>query len=81
MRVTHADSAKALDMPFLLLPFRPGLDAVGAKNFVRQYFKARYEKQIDPKALARRELMLMEPIVGYHDVFGLANKSRSFAAL
>lgn len=50
-------------MPLLLLPFRPGLETIGAKNFIRQYFKARYEGSIDPKALARRELMLMEPIV------------------
>ena len=35
-------------MPFLLLPFRPGLDTLGAKNFVRFYFKARYEGS-DPK--------------------------------
>jgi Domain of unknown function (DUF1708) len=53
----------ALDMPFLLLPFRPGLDTIGAKNFVRQYFRVRYEGQVEPKAFARRELMLMEPIV------------------
>jgi hypothetical protein len=53
----------ALDMPLLLLPFRPGLETIGAKNFIRQYFKARYDSQVDPKAFARRELMLMEPIV------------------
>jgi hypothetical protein len=51
-------------MPFLLLPFRPGLDTLGSKNFVRQYFRARYEGNVDPKSFARRELMLMEPIVG-----------------
>jgi hypothetical protein len=53
----------ALDMPLILLPFRPGLETIGSKNFIRQYFKARHEGLIDPKALARRELMLMEPIV------------------
>jgi hypothetical protein len=59
----HANCCLALDMPLILLPFRPGLETIGAKNFIRQYFKARYESHIDPKALARRELMLMEPIV------------------
>jgi hypothetical protein len=56
-------------MPFLLLPFRPGLDPIGSKNFVRQYFKVKYEETDlgkDSKrseAFARRELRLMEPIV------------------
>jgi hypothetical protein len=59
----HTNVKAALDMPLLLLPFRPGLETIGAKNFIRQYFKARYDSQVDPKAFARRELMLMEPIV------------------
>lgn len=56
-------------MPFLLLPFRPGLDPIGSKNFVRGYFKVKYEEResgLDEKrseAFARRELRLMEPIV------------------
>jgi hypothetical protein len=68
-------------MPFLLLPFRPGLDTLGSKNFVRQYFRARYEGHVDPKAFARRELMLMEPIVGLKcQERGPTNAGRSFAA-
>jgi hypothetical protein len=54
-------------MPFLLLPFRPGLDTIGAKNFIRQYFKSRYEGHTDSKAMSQRELRLMEPIVSFHD--------------
>jgi Domain of unknown function (DUF1708) len=61
--IANSPFPSALDMPFLLLPFRPGLDTIGAKNFVRNYFKTRYESQADPKAFARRELLLMEPIV------------------
>lgn len=52
-------------MPFLLLPFRPGTDPVGAKNVIRLYFKARYEGHYDSKAVAQAELRLMEPIVRY----------------
>ncbi|KAF2674455.1 hypothetical protein BT63DRAFT_449446 [Microthyrium microscopicum] len=67
---THEMKSRALDMPFLLLPFRPGLDPIGSKNFVRQYFKVRYDegeyREPDSKrseSFARRELRLMEPIV------------------
>jgi hypothetical protein len=55
----------ALEMPFLLLPFRPGSDALGSKNFIRQYFKARYDGHSDVSEMAHHELRLMEPIVSF----------------
>jgi hypothetical protein len=57
----------ALDMPFLLLPFRPGTDPVGSKSFIRTFFKSRYEGtwQDNIGFAVRNELMLMEPIVNF----------------
>jgi len=61
-RATH--NLTALDMPFLLLPFRPGTDPVGSKSFIRNFFKMQYEGTWRDTGLeVRKELMLMEPIV------------------
>lgn len=59
------DLRPALDMPFLLLPFRPGSDPVGSKSFIRNYFKLQYEHpaHYDISPQLRRELRLMEPLV------------------
>ena len=53
-------------MPFLLLPFRPGTDAVGSKGFIRNFFKMQHESTWQNTSLeVRTELMLMEPIVSF----------------
>jgi hypothetical protein len=71
-------------MPFLLLPFRPGLDPIGSKNFIRNYFRVLYEEaDFDPdskrsESFARRELRLMEPIVS---IFFVHDTISSFAIL
>ena len=54
----------ALDMPFLLLPFRPGSDPVGSKSFIRNYFRLQYEGSWrDNRAFFEQELRLMDPLV------------------
>lgn len=55
----------ALDMPFLLLPFRPGSDPVGSKSFIRNFFKIQYEGSFrENKQAIQQELRLMDPLVG-----------------
>ncbi|KIW07959.1 uncharacterized protein PV09_01860 [Verruconis gallopava] len=56
--------SRALDMPFLLLPFRPGSDPVGSKSFIRNYFRLQYEGSWnDNKHFFEQELRLMDPLV------------------
>lgn len=59
-----ANSNLALDMPFLLLPFRPSSDPSAARNFVRNFFKSSYEgtRQFSGDGL-QQELRLAEPLV------------------
>ena len=54
----------AIDMPFILLPFRPTSDTSASRNFVRSFFKAEYEgtRQFRGEGLAQ-ELRLAEPLV------------------
>jgi hypothetical protein len=54
----------ALDMPFLLLPFRPASDPSAARNFVRNFFKSTYEgtRLFEGQSL-QQELRLVEPPV------------------
>lgn len=56
--------ATAVDMPFVLLPFRPTSDTSASRNFVRNFFKAEYEgtRQFRGESLAQ-ELRLAEPLV------------------
>ena len=49
-----------LDIPFLLLPFRPTSDPSAARNFIRNFF----DRGIYGEALAQ-ELRLTEPMVCY----------------
>lgn len=52
----------ALDMPFLLLPFRPASDPSAARTFIRNFFSM--EKGADLKgARLEQELILTEPMV------------------
>jgi hypothetical protein len=54
----------ALDMPFLLLPFRPGADSVGSKSFIRNFFKVQYENTWhENKHVIEQELRLLDPMV------------------
>ena len=50
-----------LDIPFLLLPFRPTSDPSAARTFVRNFFDE--DKQLKGERLTQ-ELMLTEPMVG-----------------
>ncbi|KAF2013131.1 hypothetical protein BU24DRAFT_230920 [Aaosphaeria arxii CBS 175.79] len=61
---TQEMKSRALDMPFLLLPFRPASDHSAARNFVRSYFRAAYEGtgQFTGESL-QQELRLAEPLV------------------
>lgn len=54
----------ALDMPFLLLPFRPGSDPVGSKSFIRNFFRLQYEGGWSQnRRVFEQELKLMDPLV------------------
>ncbi|KAL1643261.1 hypothetical protein SLS58_004932 [Diplodia intermedia] len=61
---TQELKSRALDTPFLLLPFRPGSDATSARSFIRSFFRDAYEggDQYRGGAL-RAELRLTEPMV------------------
>ncbi|KAJ5909664.1 hypothetical protein N7504_004307 [Penicillium tannophilum] len=56
--------ARALDTPFLLLPFRPSSDPSAARTFIRNYFNQSFEQgaPISGDALMQ-ELRLNEPMV------------------
>ncbi|KAB8596118.1 hypothetical protein FH972_025827 [Carpinus fangiana] len=61
---TQELKSRALDMPFLLLPFRPEADPSGSKNFIRNFFKAAYSESSQYKGEnLRKELRLIDPIV------------------
>lgn len=53
-----------LDIPFLLLPFRPTSDPSAARTFVRNFFNSAFDRgeQLSGHALAQ-ELRLTEPMV------------------
>ena len=52
----------ALDMPFLLLPFRPASDPSAARTFIRNFFSM--ERGADMKGeRLEQELILTEPMV------------------
>ena len=53
-------SLAALDMPFLLLPFRPTSDPSAARTFIRNFFER--SQRIYGEALAQ-ELRLTDPMV------------------
>ncbi|KAL8794327.1 MAG: hypothetical protein Q9195_003154 [Heterodermia aff. obscurata] len=52
--------SRGLDIPFLLLPFRPTSDPSAARTFVRNFFDA--DKELKGERLSQ-ELMLTEPMV------------------
>ena len=53
----------ALDLPFLLLPFRPTSDPSAARTFVRNYFFPQTEREELRGETLNRELRLTEPMV------------------
>ncbi|KAH6638325.1 hypothetical protein C7974DRAFT_391335 [Boeremia exigua] len=60
---TQEMKSRAVDMPFILLPFRPTSDSSASRNFVRSFFKAQYEgtRQYRGESL-KQELRLSEPL-------------------
>ncbi|KAH7372333.1 hypothetical protein BKA66DRAFT_176990 [Pyrenochaeta sp. MPI-SDFR-AT-0127] len=60
---TQEMKSRALDMPFMLLPFRPTSDTSASRNFVRNFFRAAYDgtRQYTGEGLAQ-ELRLTEPL-------------------
>ena len=62
MTNTDVTTNLALDMPFLLLPFRPASDPSAARTFIRNFFSM--EKGADMKGeRLEQELILIEPMV------------------
>ena len=57
------DPGVGLDMPFLLLPFRPTSDPSAARTFIRNYFSPLSGNFLKGEALLQ-ELRLSEPMVG-----------------
>lgn len=59
----QAHTWTGLNMPFLLLPFRPTSDPSAARTFVRNYFSPATGSPLKGNAL-QQELRLSEPMVG-----------------
>ena len=53
----------ALDLPFILLPFRPTSDPSAARTFVRNYFFPPADREVLKGESLTRELRLIEPMV------------------
>ena len=60
VRSTLLTQVLGLDIPFLLLPFRPTSDPSAARSFVRNFFDE--DKELKGERLSQ-ELMLTEPMV------------------
>lgn len=59
---TNEVKSRALDMPFLLLPFRPASDPSAARTFIRNFFSMERGADLKGERLDQ-ELMLTEPMV------------------
>ncbi|KAI4870220.1 DUF1708-domain-containing protein [Hypoxylon rubiginosum] len=59
-RCTGELKARALDLPFLLLPFRPTSDPSAVRTFIRHYFDGNQNQRGEDLA---RELRMTEPMV------------------
>ncbi|EAQ92821.1 hypothetical protein CHGG_01056 [Chaetomium globosum CBS 148.51] len=66
---TEELKARALDLPFLLLPFRPTSDPSAVRTFVRHFFDGKDGGQLLRGEALARELRMTEPMVGYCDNF------------
>lgn len=63
-RLTGDAGNLGLDIPFLLLPFRPSSDPSAARTFIRNFFNAEQKgSPLRGEALSQ-ELRLSEPMVG-----------------
>ncbi|KAF2146429.1 uncharacterized protein K452DRAFT_294010 [Aplosporella prunicola CBS 121167] len=61
---TQELKSRALDTPFLLLPFRPGSDSATARSFIKSFFKDSYEGGTAYRGQRlQSELRLTEPMV------------------
>jgi hypothetical protein len=56
-------TSAALDLPFLLLPFRPTSDPSASRTFVRNYFLPQTEREEMRGETLKKELRLTEPMV------------------
>ena len=59
---TNELKSKALDITFLLLPFRPASDPSAARTFIRNFFSMEKGAELKGERL-QQELMLTEPLV------------------
>lgn len=59
---TNELKSRALDIPFLLLPFRPASDPSAARTFIRNFFSMERGTELKGDRL-EQELMLTEPMV------------------
>ena len=59
---TNELKSRALDLPFLLLPFRPASDPSAARTFIRNFFSIDKSSELKGERL-EQELMLTEPTV------------------
>ena len=59
---TNELKSRALDLPFLLLPFRPASDPSAARTFIRNFFSMERGSELKGERL-EQELMLTEPMV------------------
>ena len=59
---TNELKSRALDMPFLLLPFRPASDPSAARTFIRNFFNLERGTELNGERL-EQELLLTEPMV------------------
>ena len=59
---TNEIKSRALDIPFLLLPFRPASDPSAARSFIRNFFSMERGDELRGERL-EQELLLTEPMV------------------
>ena len=59
---TNEMKSRALDIPFLLLPFRPASDPSAARTFIRNFFSVERGAELKGERL-EQELLLTEPMV------------------
>ena len=59
---THELKSRSLDMPFLLLPFRPASDPSAARTLIRNFFSSERGFELKGERL-EQELILTEPVV------------------
>jgi len=59
----HADHLTALNVPFLLLPFRPSSDPSAARTFVRNFFLPPQDRSRLAGVLLENELRMTEVMV------------------